>query len=385
MTELIRDLWPSILTAFFVSASVSRLLAYLYVKKGWCAPSRTGGAMPLTGGIGIVCSLLLMQLLLLISVFWRDLGNRPDAVKFNLVNEFFKQIFPFFIAYLYFVLGLLDDIYHFRPKPKLLGFAIVLAIYAVFQTIHVNTWSTIYTFDYVRILIIMIGTFFFANSYNFLDNANGHCACSLLGLFLTLLFLEPEGLRARDSSELVSTIVYFGCSVLSGALLGFLFWNFRKKAKLYLGDAGSLFLGACAFLLATRSNYIYKFTNCNFPYQASFQEFLLWANLLLILLAYPIYDTCAVMLLRVLRGQNPTIGGQDHYSHRLMRGGFPLWLVNLIAFTAAGILPVVLLTFLKLAHGAVYFGPFAIWAFLLFIDVLAACLRNKAADEPTLS
>ena len=384
MTELIRD-WPSLLTAFFVSAAVSRLLAYLYVKKGWCAPSRTGGAMPLTGGIGIVCSLLLMQLLLLISFYWRDLGNRPDAVKFFFRNEFFSKIFPFFIAYLYFVLGLLDDIYHFRPKPKLLGFAIVLAIYAVFQTIHVNTWSHIHTFDYVRILIIMIGTFFFANSYNFLDNANGHCACSLLGLFLALLLLEPEGLSAHCSPECLPTVVYFGCSILSGALLGFLFWNFRKKAKLYLGDAGSLFLGACAFLLAMQSYYFYTFTNINFPNRASAQEFLLCVNFFLVLFAYPTYDTCAVMLLRVLRGQNPTIGGQDHYSHRLMRGGFPLWLVNLIAFTAAGILPVVLLTFLKLAHGAVYFGSFAIWAFLLFIDVLAACLRNKAADEPTLS
>ena len=382
MTLLVNDLWPSILTAFFVSAAVSRLLAYIYVKKGWCAPSRTGGAMPLTGGIGIVCSLLLMQLLWFISVFWRDLGNRPDAAKFFLLGVFFNNFFPFFLAYLYFAFGLLDDIYHFRPKPKLLGFAIVLAIYAAFQTIHVNTCSHIYTFDYVRILIIMAGTFFFANSYNFLDNANGHCACSLLGLFLALLLLEPEGLSVRSDPVWLSTVVYFGCSILSGALLGFLFWNFRKKAKLYLGDAGSLFLGASAFLLAMRSYYVYKFTNVNFPYQASAQEFLLCVNFFLILFAYPIYDTCAVMLLRVLRGQNPTIGGQDHYSHRLMRGGFPLWLVNLIAFTAAGILPVV---FIKLPEGAIYFGPLAIWVFLLLLDVLAAVLRKRAVDEPTLS
>ena len=88
------------------------------------------------------------------------------------------------------------------------------------------------------------------------------------------------------------------------------------------------------------------------------------------------------MFLRVLRGQNPTIGGQDHYSHRLMRGGFPLWLVNLIAFTAAGILPVL---FIKLPEGAIFFASFIIWAFLLFLDVLAAFLRKRGEGERCLS
>ena len=86
------------------------------------------------------------------------------------------------------------------------------------------------------------------------------------------------------------------------------------------------------------------------------------------LLAFPLYDTCAVMFLRVLRGQNPTIGGQDHYSHRLMRGGFPLWAVNLWTFIAAGVLPAAILV---LPNRYVFAGPVVIWAAMFCFDYFA--------------
>ena len=377
MIEVLSHYWPLLVTAFFVSALVSRLLAFYVVNTGKSAPTRTGGIMPLTGGIGIVCSHLAAHLVLLASFFWLHVD--PKFFGRFIHSNIFGSIFSIFIAYLYFVLGLLDDIYHFRPGPKLVGFGIVLLIYAAFEVAIIRIYSpiTASAYDYVMIPIVMAGTFFFANSYNFLDNADGHCGSASLGLFLTLIFLEAEGLEARFDSFAFSA-GYFHYFVLLGALLGFLLWNFPLKAKLYLGDAGSLFLGACAFLCTLKSIYRFKYIDYHRTYPSTALEILLCVNFCLILLAFPLYDTCAVMLLRVLRGQNPTIGGQDHYSHRLMRGGFPLWLVNLIAFTAAGVLPVIVL---KLPSQTVFFGPFVIWAFLLFLDVLAASLAKRAGNS----
>ena len=357
MNKILFQIWPSLVTAFCVSAFVSRLLAFIAVKRGKSAPTRTGGSMPLTGGIGVFLGFFLGLIVFFIKSNLRGLDGLGFLLFFFI--WFFVAVFP------YFILGTLDDIFHFKPFQKLsLHFIIIFIQFFLFNLFETEFSCCGVKEIVVQNLFLVTALFFFSNSYNFLDNADGHCASAVLGLTFALLFV----LKKPDECSCVPLLLSF-------AVMGFLVWNFPAKPVLYLGDAGSLFLGACAPAL------IFMFVI--WPMQGD-----KIANIIpgiftaVILLAFPLYDTCAVMLLRVLRGQNPTIGGQDHYSHRLMRGGFPLWLVNLIAFTAAGILPVV---FLKLPEGAVYFGPFAIWAFLLFIDVLAACLRNKAADEPTLS
>ena len=349
MTFFAKDLWPSVLAAFLISAAASRLLAYLYVKKGWCAPSRTGGAMPLTGGIGILAGFVSCLL-----IFW--ICHRFDQLID--ISFFLFSIIVLGLLLPFFVLGLLDDFVHFRPLPKLLLFilAAALQLILIFSCLIVLSFSG-YSFppsSFLLPLLVVFLLFFFANSYNFLDNANGHCAVAVLGTVLAAFFTS-----GTEINEAEIAIFHLG---LAASVVGFLIWNFPFKPKLYLGDAGSLFLGALTVLMValSRPGESHVVLECA------------------TLLAFPLYDTCAVMLLRVLRGQNPTIGGQDHYSHRLLRGGFPLWLVNLIAFTAAGVLPVIVL---KLPSQTVFFGPFVIWAFLLFLDVLAALLAKMARNS----
>jgi UDP-GlcNAc:undecaprenyl-phosphate GlcNAc-1-phosphate transferase len=40
-----------------------------------------------------------------------------------------------------------------------------------------------------------------------------------------------------------------------------------------------------------------------------------------LVLAYPIFDTTLVVILRLRRGQSPFVGGRDHSSHRLVNLG----------------------------------------------------------------
>jgi UDP-GlcNAc:undecaprenyl-phosphate GlcNAc-1-phosphate transferase len=95
--------------------------------------------------------------------------------------------------------------------------------------------------------------------------------------------------------------------VTAGATLGFLVWN-KSPAKIYMGDAGALFLGV---LLATLTVRFQPTTNTQ-----------MGAYLTpMFLLAIPIMDTSVAVLSRLRRHLSPFQGGQDHLSHRLIRSG----------------------------------------------------------------
>jgi len=107
-------------------------------------------------------------------------------------------------------------------------------------------------------------------------------------------------------------------AVTAGATIGFLLWN-KSPARIYMGDAGALFLGV---LIATLTIRLEPGTK------------VMWTSLAtpILLLAVPILDTSVAVFSRIKRGISPFQGGHDHLSHRLIRGGlsrrataFTLW------------------------------------------------------------
>jgi len=96
---------------------------------------------------------------------------------------------------------------------------------------------------------------------------------------------------------------------LCGALIGFLYWN-RPPARLFMGDCGSLFIGA---VIAGASLTPVLRDPAPFP----------WTALLIaVILVVPLFDTAFVLVLRRLAGRSATRGGTDHVSHRLVSLGF---------------------------------------------------------------
>jgi UDP-N-acetylmuramyl pentapeptide phosphotransferase/UDP-N-acetylglucosamine-1-phosphate transferase len=93
--------------------------------------------------------------------------------------------------------------------------------------------------------------------------------------------------------------------VTAGATAGFLIWN-RHPAKIYMGDAGSLFLGIIVSVLTIRLSpgVVPSYKSLAIP---------------LFLMATPILDTTVAVVSRLYRGISPFQGGRDHLSHRLMR------------------------------------------------------------------
>jgi UDP-GlcNAc:undecaprenyl-phosphate GlcNAc-1-phosphate transferase len=97
--------------------------------------------------------------------------------------------------------------------------------------------------------------------------------------------------------------VNFAAAALAGAALGFIPFNLSKNLKIFMGDAGSLFLGFIASSLALGTSYTGK------------TEIGVFAPILI--LALPIFDTFLVFYLRARRGSSPFLGSKDHYPLRL--------------------------------------------------------------------
>ena len=97
------------------------------------------------------------------------------------------------------------------------------------------------------------------------------------------------------------------CAGAAGALLGFLFFNFHP-AKIFMGDAGALFLGFLVAVIMVMTTY----------YQSDGYEKYVSYLIPLIVLMVPLYDTFSVIVVRLLRGQSIMQGDRNHFSHRLV-------------------------------------------------------------------
>ena len=195
-------------------------------------------------------------------------------------------------------MGLVDDLRGLQPIPRLV-FQTLVAIVVAVVLIQTDTIGTPLDNTLLVQIIVVFWIVGLCNSINFFDNldggAAGTVAVSTLGITL-IAFAQGQ--------ELIAALAV----VTAGATVGFLLWN-KSPAKIYMGDAGALFLGIIVSVLTIRLN-----PGIN-P---------LWNSIALLpmLLAVPILDTCIAVFSRIKRGISPFTGGKDHLSHRLMRKGF---------------------------------------------------------------
>lgn len=150
------------------------------------------------------------------------------------------------------------------------------------------------------------------NAMNLLDNMDGLSAgvATIAALtFFVIAALNGQFLIAALSIALV------GCAA------GFLRHN-RYPAKIYMGDAGSLFLGLMLAVIAIRLRF-------GAPRQIT-------AFVPLIVLTVPILDTALVTITRLREGRSVLQGGADHTSHRLVQLGMRVPSAVLLIYVVAG-------------------------------------------------
>lgn len=185
-------------------------------------------------------------------------------------------------------LGLWDDRFGMSPAIKMLGQAAAATMIVAGGA--VPELGLPVGIEAALTLVAMVALM---NAVNFLDNMNGMvgglAAIALLGFAWTSLERGANGVAAAQLA-------------LAGACLGFLPHNF-PKARVFLGDAGSLLLGyslGASALLAMQGA----------PPG--------WGQAgPVIVLAYPAFDLIFVVVTRLRDGRPVQQGGKDHTNHRL--------------------------------------------------------------------
>ncbi len=189
------------------------------------------------------------------------------------------------------ILGLLDDMGGLPPRVKLLGQSLAILV-ALKGGVAIKIAFLPPVVAYLLSFLWLLGL---TNGFNLIDIMDG--LCSGTGA-IACLFLFILSYSAGQGGVALMTIA------LMGALIGFLRHNYRP-ARIYLGDAGSLFLGYMLGALSMIGIY------------ARVNPVALLAPILI--LGVPIFDTLFVTIMRWQRGVPVMWGSVDHFPLRLRK------------------------------------------------------------------
>lgn len=228
-------------------------------------------------------------------------------------------------AAMMFFVGLVDDVVTLRPQLKFILQVVAGLLLVGFGAIlPLTPWYT------VNALVTLFWFVGITNAFNLLDNMDGVAAgvAAVASFFLGLAL-------ARQGAWLGASVAW----ALMGATLGFLRYNFHP-ATVFMGDAGSLFVGASLAGLAVST-----------PSLSGNLVSVMFVPL--IILAVPILDTGLVTVTRLLTGRALSQGGRDHTAHRLVTLGLSERRVALLlyAFATVGGLVALALTGLDAGLG----------------------------------
>jgi UDP-GlcNAc:undecaprenyl-phosphate GlcNAc-1-phosphate transferase len=254
--------------------------------------------VPYLGGLAIISGVLVVSL------------GTTLFTNFELLGTVLGILLPpLFLG----AIGLADDIHNLSPWPRFLaqtavGLAVAITLIWT-DTVGSPTGSR--TLDIAITIFFIVGL---SNSINFFDNVDGGASgtVAISAFFLALL--------SYSSGQYYIAALSI---VISGTTSGFLWWN-KSPARIYMGDAGSLFIGSLLASLLVRFE----------PNPITYPTFFFVP---IFLIAVPLLDTCTVIYSRISRRVSPFKGGRDHLSHRLMRKGLTkvsavmtLWALTLV-------------------------------------------------------
>ena len=207
-------------------------------------------------------------------------------------------------AVLITIIGFIDDRYNLNWKIKLVLqlVAISTPIYLLNIYLNIEQLIGINLNNILNLFTTVLWILLIVNSLNFLDNMDGLAAttATMIAISLGILSYITNQYKLTDISI-----------VLVASMLGFLYFNF-PKAKLYMGDSGSLFLGYCLGFISILFSW-----NNNIESSWIFQ-----IQPVILFFTIPLLDLMTVMISRIKDGKSPMTGGTDHISHRLLKKGY---------------------------------------------------------------
>ena len=284
---------------------------------------------PLLGGLAIVSGFYLTIVLNLTGVFlFKDVPFvshflAPYMQLFPRIQARFLELSCIAGASLVVVLlGLIDDI-RGETFPYQIKFLVQFLSVGILFAGGVRTqFMPGQILDFIITAIWIVGI---ANAFNLMDNMDGLSAgVAAIASLLFAIIVFRQG-------QLFTAFIFVA---LAGSLLGFLPFNWYPS-KIFMGDAGSLFIGYMLGTLTVVSSYITPESQTVIP-----------VVIPLLVLGVPIYDTFSVMVIRWREHRPLFVGDKKHFSHRLVALGmrqtqavFFIYVVTLTIGIAALLLP----------------------------------------------
>lgn len=260
-------------------------------------------ATPLTGGLAIAFGLIALAIV-----------SPVTLVHFQWI---------LFGSFILLITGFADDL---KDLPVNLRLCLQLAAATIVifgGDLRITNLGDLLFFGDIDLGVMSIPLTYFAlltgiNAVNLVDGLDGLAGTlTLVPLLLLALLTAHHGLPNE----------FYFITTIAGSIFGFLCFNFRfpwiKRAKAFLGDAGSTTLGfilACLFIKLSQNST----TSILHPVS------ILW------LFAIPLIDTATVIVLRKMRGDSAFKASKDHLHHVLIQRGLNVrQVVGFIGISAA--------------------------------------------------
>lgn len=248
------------------------------------------GLIPLIGGIAIYTSVFITTLLFL---------DQPIFIRLFLMA-----------GGLIVFMGMVDDRYDLSARSRLLGQILICGIFVYGLDVRIDSFGNLFglgemnagLLSYPLTILSLMGAM---NAFNFLDGMDGLVGSVALVSFIGLVSLFGSN---GDANFQMLCMAFVGAT---SAFLIFNIWgkpNRRNINKVFMGDAGSMFLGLSLGVLLVKGS------------QGEDAAFSPITSLWLVLL--PMTDMFTIMYRRLRRGRSPMAPDRTHIHHMLLRAGF---------------------------------------------------------------
>jgi UDP-GlcNAc:undecaprenyl-phosphate GlcNAc-1-phosphate transferase len=243
-------------------------------------------AIPTSGGIPLYMGLFLTIIV---------------AFIFDLIG--INEIIIFSFGGVILLLGYIDDRKNLKAKTRFLT-EIILGLTIAFFDYRIHSFYGFLAIEEMPIVwqytITIFAFILIVNAFNLIDGVDGLLGgISLINMIVfSILFLYFNQLALSFFSILIGI-----------GVLAFLTLNFNP-AKIFMGDAGSLFLGLITTILAIEL------------INSSPQDSSLYLMIVFAMIMIPVFDTLRVFFIRMLRKKSPFSADQNHAHHYLIKFGF---------------------------------------------------------------
>ncbi len=252
--------------------------------------------VPLVGGTAIYITLLLVL---------------------SLATPYGSEALPLLVACgLMLITGMIDDLRDLSPFIRFV-IQILACCIMVFASDVVLTdfgsliWNGVLYLGWMSVPITIFAALGVINAFNMMDGIDG---------LSSMIFIVASAAMAWLALQAGHTTNAVVLGIAAAATLGFFLLNARlpwnRRARVFLGDSGSVFLG---LLLA------WQFVDLGNGDDRAFAPMTaVW------LLGIPLLDTTLLMVRRKLAGGSPFDADQHHLHHAFLRAGFSVKQTTLI-------------------------------------------------------